>query len=492
MATSVARLTVPGPKPMKVFGPAGNLLFGEKTCFSLIAGEMFKKYGPVFSLVEGGGTRVYSPYPTCPGTVITNGAEITRQIATQDEAFHKSPLSCTLYPLGDVPPRKAPLKRFGYGLFGVNEEEHRRQRRMLMPAFHRQQIRAYHDTMLRITQATLERWQPGQVISVNREMQNLTMDIVTALLFGEEDSVKDTGIGQALQETLSLVTDVRVRLMPFDLPGFRYRRLLAAANHVDAVINGIIAHKRAAGAQGQDLMSALIRARDAEDGSALTEEELISHAGVLFVAGHETSANALSWTLFLLAQHPSVAADLDDELRSQLHGQPPTIDQLNGLRLLDGVIKESMRLFPPAPLNGRVLSREVEVGGYTLPAGTEILHSIYWTQRAPQVFDQPDCFDPYRWERIAPTVFEYNPFSAGPRMCIGAGFAIQEIKVVLATLLQRFRLEPTPGMMVTPKETIVLSTVEGLPMIIRGSDRRFGEGTGGTLGLVRQMVRLPE
>lgn len=491
MAKTSTRLTVPGPRPMKIFGPMGNLLFDKSGSGSLLAGRLFQQYGPVVALVDGGGTRVYSPYPTCPGTVFTYGAEITRQIASQDEAFHKSPLSMTLYPLGEVSPRKAPLKRFGYGLFGVNDEEHRRQRRMLMPAFHKQQVRSYHDTMLRITQAALDRWQPGQVISVNRAMQNLTMDIVTALLFGEESSVYDTGIGPALQDTLTLVTDVRTQLFPIDLPGMPYHRLLDSVNQIDSIIRGIISQKRSEGVKGNDLLSTLIRARDEESGAALTEDELISHASVLFAAGHETSANALSWTLFLLSQHAHVAADLQDELDRQLHGLPPAVDQIESLRLLDGVVKESLRLLPPAPINGRIISRDTQVGPYLLPAGTEIMHSLYWTHRVPMVFDQPNCFDPYRWERITPSLFEYNPFSAGPRMCIGAGFAIQEIKLVLATLLQRFRLEPTPEMKVTPKETIVLSTVEGLPMIVRAADRQFGVAAGGPLGGIRQMVELP-
>ncbi len=476
---------------MKLVGPMGYLLFNKEKSLSLIAGELFRQYGPVVSLAEGGGTRLLSPYPTCPGTVFTYGAEITRQIAAQDEAFHKMPLSLALFPLGEVSARRAPLKRFGYGLFGVNEEEHRRQRRLLMPAFHKQQIRLYHDTMLRITQTTLDHWRTGQTILVNREMQNLTMDIVTALLFGEENSVKDTGVGPALQEAIALVSDAKTQMFPIDLPGIPYHRLLNAVNRVEDTIRQIITRKRAQGAQGNDLLSVLIRARNAENGSALTEEELISHAGVLFAAGHETSANALSWMLFLLSQHPQVAADLQDELRSQLNGAEPTVDQMEHLPFLDAVVKESLRLFPPAPFNGRILSRDTQVGEYTLPAGTEILHSIYWTQRMPELFEQPNCFDPYRWQRINPSVYEYSPFSAGPRMCIGAGFATQEIKLVLSVLLQRFRLKPAPGMVVTPKESIVLSTVEGLPMIVCEPNRQFGEGIGGPLGAVRRMVDLP-
>jgi cytochrome P450 len=310
------------------------------------------------------------------------------------------------------------------------------------------------------------------------------------LLFGEENSVKNTGIGPALQDTIRLVTDVKTQLFPIDLPGMQYHHLLNAANQVDHVMRGIIGHKRAGGAQGNDLISVLIRARDTEDGGALTEEELVSHAGVLFAAGHETSANALSWTIFLLSQHPKVAADLQDEL-DQMIDLNPTVEQIENLHFLDAVVKESLRLFPPAPFNGRILSRDTQVGAYLLPAGTEIMHSIYWTHRVPEVFDRPNCFDPYRWEQITPSVFEYNPFSAGPRMCIGAGFAIQEIKVVLAVLLKRFRLMPTPGMQVTPVESIVLSTAEGLPMILCDPDRRFGEGAGGHLGAVHRMVDLP-
>ena len=236
----------------------------------------------------------------------------------------------------------------------------------------------------------------------------------------------------------------------------------------------------------------LLHTQDEESGMQLTEDEILGHMGVFFAAGHETSANTLTWTLLLLAQHPQVAADLLDEVEGVLHGDPPTVEQLQRLPLLDRVVKESMRVLPSAPWNWRVLSQPTEFGGYTLPAGTEIFVSIYHTHHMPDLYPQPEVFDPGRWEHIAPSIFEYQPFSAGPRMCIGASFAIMEIKIILAMLLQRYRLQCLPRPTVNRSGLVVITPKGGLPMSIHQQDRQFTQGVGGIHGNIREMVTLPD
>jgi cytochrome P450 len=216
----------------------------------------------------------------------------------------------------------------------------------------------------------------------------------------------------------------------------------------------------------------LLEARD-EAGTALSEDELIGHAGVIFAAGHETSSNALSWTLFLLAQHPRVMADLCDELTAKLRGGAPSFEDLADLPLLDHVVKESLRLFPPAPLNHRITARDSELGDYRIPSGTEILSSIYHTHRIPELYADPLRFRPERWTSLDPGPYAYNPFSAGPRMCIGATFAQFEIKIVLAILLQRFRLELVPNQRIDRYFGITLAPTPRVLMKILRTDRAF-------------------
>ncbi|MEO7092219.1 MAG: cytochrome P450, partial [Polyangiales bacterium] len=275
-----------------------------------------------------------------------------------------------------------------------------------------------------------------------------------------------------------------------DVRGLPYRRFLDLTNEIDRETAAIVRAKRARSPEGaSDMLSILLGARD-EDGSALDEDELIGHAGVIFAAGHETSTNALAWTLFLLSQHPAIARDLEDELDGQLRGDAPSIDALGKLPLLDAVVKESMRVLPPVPMHPRIVAEDCELGGHRLPAGSELFLSIFHMHHDPAVFSQPASFDPRRWETIKPSVYEYNPFSAGPRMCIGASFAIMEIKIVLATMLQRFRLELPDGARVDPRVAITMAPKGGLPMRVRRRLDPVAIGRGAQ-GKIRELVRLP-
>jgi cytochrome P450 len=217
------------------------------------------------------------------------------------------------------------------------------------------------------------------------------------------------------------------------------------------------------------MLSMLIAARD-EDGSALDEDDLVGHTGVIFGAGHETSTNALAWTLFLLAEHPEVASELVKELTDLLHGDAPTVDQLPKLPLLDAVVKESMRLLPPVPLHPRIVAEDTELAGHFLPAHTELFLSIFHMHHDPAIFPEPNRFLPSRWSKIKPSVYEYNPFSAGPRMCIGAAFAMMEIKIALAMMLQRFRVERLASWRVDRRVAITMAPKNGLRMRIHKAD----------------------
>jgi cytochrome P450 len=222
----------------------------------------------------------------------------------------------------------------------------------------------------------------------------------------------------------------------------------------------------------------------------MTEDELIGQANLLFIAGHETTANALAWTLFLLSQHPRIMANLFDELTGVLRGSAPSVECLSRLPLLECVIKESMRLLPPVPFGARTCVEETELGPYNVPPGTEICFSQYFTHRLPELYPEPTRFRPERWEEIEPSAYEYLPFLAGARMCVGATFAMQEIKVVLAMLLQRYRLELVPNTVIDRRVTMTLSPKYGLPMMVHLLDRKFAASA--WRGDVRDMISAPE
>jgi len=486
---SSAMLTVPGPRPLPLLGATGHVIRAASDTIGY-ARRLFAAYGPLVALSAGGGTNLYSPLPACPGTVLVYGPELVREVATQHEIFYKYPISGGMYPLEAVSPRTAPLRYFLTGLFGVNSDAHRQQRRLLMPAFHKQRVDSYRDDMVAIAQSHFDRWQPGEQRDILEEMLLLSMRIATRTLFGDDSGERGHQACHVLREALHLLTNPFTRLLRYDWPGLPYHRFLSLAARYETEMRAIIERKRAAGAATGDMLAMLMQACDADSGARLTNEELLGHVGAIFAAAHETSASALTWTLFLLAQHPQIAADLLDELDRVLHGDAPTVEQLAQLPLLEWVVKESLRVLPPAPWNGRVTSQPTALGGYVLPAGTEVLASIYQTHHMPELYAEPEHFNPRRWETIAPTIFEYNPFSAGPRMCIGATFAMLEIRIVLAMLLQRFRLQCLPQRTVDRSGAIVLSPKGGMPMIIHRQDRRFSQSVGRVRGNVREMVWL--
>lgn len=489
MSAAVApALTVPGP-PARLGGYL-NLMRVVRDPIAEM-GRLFAAYGPVASLARGARPRLFSSYPRTEGVVFVRGPELLRQVATDAETYHRYHLLGPLAP-GEHPTRRQePLRYFGAGLFAMNEAEHRRARRLMLPAFHRRRVEAYRDQMVALTQELAAGWAPGQVVDVHHAMTELTMQIVTGALFGVDPHSAGRRIGRTIQRAIDLSFNLATLLLPLDIPGTTYARFLDAAGQIEDELRRLIYEKRIAGDDGGDVLSMLMDARDEEDGSMLSEGDLLGHAGLLFIAGHETSSNALAFTLLLLSQHPQICADLLDELQAALGGAPPTVEQLRELPLLDRVVKESMRVLPPVPWNSRVAVAADELGGQRILPATEILLSIYHTHHMPEIYPSPERFDPARWERHEYGIFEYNPFSGGPRMCIGASFATQEIKLVLATLLQRFRFELVEGATVSRFVGPTMSLRPGLPMRIWPQDRQLQRGVGGLRGNFRELVELP-
>lgn len=299
-------------------------------------------------------------------------------------------------------------------------------------------------------------------------MKQLTQRIAVKTLFGTYDEEEIQRVSQLLRMTNQIPL---VMMAPFDIPGLPYYHVKRMAQQLEQYIVEKIEEKRThTGAT--DVLAALVHAHD-DDGTQLSNEEMVGHALTLFLAGHETTSHALTFTLFLLHQHPEIHAALLDELTSVLQGEAPSVEHLSQLPLLDGVIKESLRLLSPAPIGIRVTAHECELGGYTLPKGATVFYSQLVTHRLPELYPEPNRFMTERWTTIKPTIYEYLPFAAGPHMCIGAGFATLELKVVLAMVVQRFRMALRPNH--TIDLNVGMQPSKGMPMTIHLQDRRFAK-----------------
>ncbi|MBV9122922.1 MAG: cytochrome P450 [Planctomycetes bacterium] len=267
-----------------------------------------------------------------------------------------------------------------------------------------------------------------------------------------------------------------------------YPRLLEVAEELEMEIRRMIEHRRSTGNLGQDVLSILIQAHD-ETGVGLTDDELIAHAAVLFGAAHLTTANTLAWTLFLLAQHPEVASQLVEELQNILHGEAPTVHQLEQLPLLDRVIKESMRVLPASAYVQRVSAEPVQVGPFQLPKGTVIVWSQFLTHHLPDLYPEPEVFRPERWLTMRPSPYAFLPFGAGPRMCLGGPLAMFTIKITLPVILQRFGLKVVPGAAINARViSTMLTPISPIPMRILPSSSGFSYSA--VEGNIHELVTL--
>ena len=353
------------------------------------------------------------------------------------ESFHKDRTSRLL------------SRVLGKGLLVNEGDSWRRQRRLIQPAFHQRQLETYAARMVEAIGRASSTWRTGEVRTVHEEMMAVTMTIVAEALFGTDLSASASEMGRTisdLMEQFSRMLGLAARFQPPAwVPTPANRRLRASARKVDDVILGVIQKRRQGGATTDDLLSLLVRARD-EDGGSMTDAQVRDEAMTLFLAGHETTALALTYALYLLALDPARQQRLADELARALGGRPPTLADLERLPYTEAVVLEAMRLYPPAWGMGRQAMTEVEIGGWRYPKGAEFVISPWVVHRDGRGFEDPEAFRPERWEnnlaRRLPR-FAYFPFGGGPRVCIGSRFALMEAKLVLAVAVQRFRFAQT-------------------------------------------------
>ena len=333
----------------------------------------------------------------------------------------------------------------GEGLLTSEGEFHLRQRRLAQPAFHRDRIAAYGHSMVEFAERTATRWSNGSELDIHDEMMKLTLAIVARTLFSADVENEAAQIGEALTVTFQAFN---VGILPFSemlekLPLPYLKRFEAARARLDSTIYRIIEERRSSGEDRGDLLSMLLLAQDTEgDGGGMTDLQLRDEAMTIFLAGHETTANALAWTWFLLSQHPEVEARFHEEIDA-LGGRLPQPADLGTLPYTRMILAESMRLYPPAWAVGRRAINDFQANGFTIPARSMVLMCQYITHRDPRFFPEPERFDPERWRpevAAARPKFSYFPFGGGTRICIGEQFAWMEGILVLATIGRKWKL----------------------------------------------------
>ena len=363
-------------------------------------------------------------------------------------------------------------KVLGKGLLTSEGNFHRRQRRLSQPAFHRQRIAGYAQTMAEYARRRAEKWEEGETRDIAQEMMSLTLAIVAKTLFDADVEVEAKEIGQALGEVLEIFSTFTSPLTEVldKLPLPRNRRAQQAKVRLDETIYRIIEERRGVSEDRGDLLSMLMLAQDTEnDGGGMSDEQLRDEVMTLFLAGHETTANALTWTWYLLSQHPEVEAKMHAEIDSALQGRLPAMDDAGRLTYTEMVLTEAMRLYPPVWVMGRRAVSSYKVGKYYVPAGAIILLSQYVMHHDERYYPEPDRFDPDRWTpgaRAALPKYAYFPFGGGPRLCIGEQFAWMEGILLIATLAQKWKMRLVPGHPVKLQPLITLRPKHGMRMTL--------------------------
>jgi cytochrome P450 len=436
----------PGPKGLpivgSVFEPRGDAIGYFTKCV--------REYGDIVFLRFLGVPLCLVNRPDCIESVLV----------TQHNNFEKSK------------DYRALRRVLGNGLLTSEGEFWRRQRKLVQPAFHQGRIAAYAEVMVAYTKRMLDSWKDGQTLDVHEAMMRLTLDIVAKTLFDTDVSREAQDVGDALQVLMGKFMRQAgfAFLLPASVPIPTTRYLRRAVGQLDRVIYEIIRRRRGSGQTSGDLLSVLLQAQD-DEGLGMTDRQLHDEIMTLFLAGHETTANALSWTWLLLGQHPDAEEKLAEELRGALGGRAPTAADLPRLTYTDMILREAMRLYPPVWVIGRRALAPFRMGEYELPAETNVIMSQRITHRDARYFPEPERFDPSRWKANDPRNvslprFAYFPFGGGPRVCIGAGFAMMEAVLLLATIAQNFNLALVPGQTVEQLPSVTLRPKSGIRVIL--------------------------
>jgi cytochrome P450 len=363
----------------------------------------------------------------------------------------------------------------GDGLLTSEHEFHRRQRKLISPGFQHRRVSTYGETMAAYAESAFPAWKDGETIDVAAAMMKLTLAIAGKTMFNADLEGEAVELGSALTIANRYAIDQISSFLPLPIgwPTPRNLRARKAIARLNQTVYRVIAERRASGQDPGDVLSMLLGAEEEGTGAKMNDGEVRDEVMTLFLAGHETTANALAWTFYLLSRHPDVYARLHAEVDGALGGRTPTMQDLPRLPYAMQVFKEAMRLYPPAYILGRETLREVDLGPYKLPAKTTIFINTYGMHRNPKYFPNPEKFDPDRFgpdQEKQMTRSSYIPFSGGPRICIGNQFALIEGHIVLAALTQRVTFEAVSDTVVEPEPLITLRPRGGVPLRVRRRD----------------------
>jgi cytochrome P450 len=387
--------------------------------------------------------------------------DYNRQILRDPSTFYSYNLD--LLPVSF--PRDSSIRRVTTGMPLMNGPRHTDHRSALLPYFHKKFVTWYHDSCVEVTQRKIAGWKPGIEVDMRAEMERLAMWLATEPVLGLDPQKEGDVIGQQLERTMKLVMNPFVLMFPYNIPGVPFHNLLKNADEMEAVVRRVIARKKEEGLTGHDILSIMIQMHQ-EDPDRLSERELFGHTTTMFRGGYNPSGMALYWTVFLLSQHPQKFKKVLEELDQRVKGEFPTQEEVESMPYLEGALKEAMRLFPAGTWTGRLAMQDFRLASHSFSKGTWVVMSPYITHRIPEVFPEPYKFKPERWLAIHPSAYEFMPFSAGPRYCIGTSLALMQLKIALSILFKSYRFELKPGRRVDCEGFNSIRPKHGLPMIL--------------------------
>lgn len=442
------KVAIRGPKPLPLIGTIGSLY------------KLLNDPVEVVMSLRSRGEEVVALMDHNPAVVFVFGPERNREVLSQPAIFRHDE------DLIKAPPDTA-MGKMRFGMVVINGDLHKRHRKLMQPAFQKSALDGYAPDIVVTTRVMLEQWKIGEVSMVDDLCRETVLAMTMKCFYGLDIGKDAHELGHLAAEWGKTLVAPSTILLPFNIPGLGYWKSLKLGESVVAYLSAIIEKKRQMGSDQKDVMWSIMNARD-DEGKTLSEDELIAQSAALFFAGHETTAVTLAWTLFLLERHPAIHAALMAEIETVLGGRDPGVDDIQRMELLNRVIKEAMRIFPAVPfLFMRVCAEEATVGGFVMPKGSNIMISPLATHHDPTRYPEPKRFLPDRWINMTPSLYEYMPFGAGARACIGMLFAERALRLMLPMVLQRFRFSVAAGTRIDRlTRGNILHPRRGLPMRI--------------------------
>jgi cytochrome P450 len=392
--------------------------------------------------------------------ILTNPDDVYHVLVRNAKKVHKSPLL-----------KRGLTSVLGTGLLLSEDDFHKRQRHLVQPAFHMQRIANYADAIVDYGELMVQSWHDNQQVDMHEAMMTVTMKIIAKVLFDTDVSKDAHDLEQAITVGIEAVMNkiTHVVTIPDWIPTPANRRAMAAFKLLDQKIDDIINSRRQTMEDKGDLLSMLLLSED-DNGESMTDSQVRDEAMTLFLAGHETTAIALTWTLYLLSQHPDILQKLQQEVDTVLGNRRATLDDLKQLTYTNMVVKESMRFYPPAWITTRIVMEPIVFDTFTAEIGNLLVLSPYLTHHDPALWENPSTFNPQRFTKEAEKEhhkFAYFPFGGGPRVCIGNHFAMMEIQLLLVTILQQYTADLAPNADIQPEPVLTLRPLNGMPMILR-------------------------